>query len=73
MLNNVEFKRGWGLGVGVASTAKSCQQNACRNPGLGLCSVLGLPVPSQAPVMETHPQLFSDAEGVERLAREAVC
>lgn len=34
-------------------------------------AVPGLPVPSPAPVRETHQQLFLDEEGIERLAREA--
>lgn len=36
MLNNLEFKQGWGV-EGVGGTAESCQQNVCRNPGLGFC------------------------------------
>lgn len=58
--------RGW------EALPKAANKMYVETQGL-VFAVLGLPVPSQPPVMETHPQLFSDAEGVERLTREAVC
>lgn len=57
------------MGVGGTS-AKNCQQMHAETKG-SVFAVPGLPVPLQAPVRETHQQLFLDEEGIERLAREA--
>lgn len=65
-LNGVGGLRGW------EALPKAASKIYVETQGLVL-AVLGLPVPSQEPVTETHPQLFSDTEGVERLTREAVC
>lgn len=39
----------------------------------GLVFALGLPVPLQTSVMQSHQQLFLDEAGTERLTREAAC
>lgn len=62
MLNNVEF------GGGALPKAASKMHLETK----GLIFALGLLIPLQTSVMETH-QLFLDEEGIESLTREAAC
>lgn len=70
MLNNVEFKPARAEEAGLGGLPKAAGKMLVETRRLAF-AVPRSPVPSQAPVLQTHQQLFSGEEGLERWTREA--